>query len=71
MFRASFTIQMHHRFRAYLVLAKIRGEDPKTKAPEVLTTPGASLLVAGGRYDTVCDLPLPLPVVGLIGARAP
>jgi hypothetical protein len=44
----------------------------KSQAPEVLTTPGASFLVAGGRYDTVCDLPVPLmlPVAGQVAARA-
>jgi hypothetical protein len=43
------------------------------KAPEVLTTPGASFLGSGGRYARVCPLPVPLllPVMGLIGARMP
>jgi hypothetical protein len=49
-----------------------RSEKPNRKAPEVLKTPGASFLVAGGRYDTVCDLPvaLLLPVAGQVEARA-
>ena len=47
-------------------------EAQTTKRPKSSRLRALHFLVAGGRYDTVCDLPvlLRLPVVGQVALRA-